>query len=207
MTRPRATRCCLASRCRSPSPRRRKKARAPPRLPGDSLAYVVGFLFGLALGLLAAWAWLRPQHAVLEERLENRDRQYRELETALEEARQKLADTFKALSAEALKSNNQAFLELARTALERVQEAGRGDLELRQQAIADLLRPVRESLERVDCKIQELEKSRAGAYAALGEQVRALLDAQTQLRSETGKLATALRAPSVRGRWGEMQLK
>jgi DNA recombination protein RmuC len=167
----------------------------------------VGFLFGVAAGALLVWAWLRPQHAVLKERLENRDRQYRELETALEDARQKLADTFKALSADALKSNNQAFLELARTALERIQEAGRGDLELRQQAIADLLRPVRESLARVDAKMQELETSRAGAYAALGEQVRALLEAQSQLRAETGKLATALRAPSVRGRWGEMQLK
>jgi DNA recombination protein RmuC len=148
-----------------------------------------------------------PERAVLNERLQNKERQYKELQSALDEARQKLADTFKALSAEALQSNNRAFLDLAKTALERTQETARGDLELRQQAIADLLRPVRESLDKVDGQIQELETARAGAYAGLTEQVRALLEAQGQLRSETSRLATALRAPNVRGRWGEVQLK
>jgi len=148
-----------------------------------------------------------PERAVLNERLQNKEQQYKDLQAALDDARQKLADTFKALSAEALQSNNQAFLDLAKTTLERTQETARGDLDLRQQAIADLVRPVHESLAKVDGKIQELETARAGAYAGLSEQVRALLEAQGQLRSETGRLATALRAPSVRGRWGEIQLK
>ena len=180
------------------------------------------FLFGLAIGMLLAWVLLRPaarqayerakaewepERAVLNERLQNKDQQYKELQAALDDARQKLTDTFKALSAEALQSNNQAFLDTAKTALERTQETARGDLELRQQAIADLVRPVRESLEKVDSKIQELETTRAGAYAGLSEQVRALLETQGQLRSETSRLATALRSPSVRGRWGEIQLK
>jgi DNA recombination protein RmuC len=114
---------------------------------------------------------------------------------------------FRALSADALAHNNQAFLDLARTSLSQTQQAARGDLELRQQAIAEMVTPVRVSLDKVDSKIQELEKSRAGAYAALQEQVRGLLDTQQQLRSETGKLVTALRTPSARGRWGEIQLK
>jgi DNA recombination protein RmuC len=180
------------------------------------------FLFGLAIGMVLAWILLRPaarqayeraraewepERAVLNERLQNKELQYKELQTALDDARQKLADTFKALSAEALQSNNEAFLLLAKTTLERTQEASRGDLELRQQAIANLVQPVRDSLDKVDAKIRELESARAGAYAGLAEQVRSLLETQAQLRSETSRLATALRAPSVRGRWGEIQLK
>jgi DNA recombination protein RmuC len=121
--------------------------------------------------------------------------------------KQETETAFRALSADALARNNQAFLDMAQSTLAQTQQAARGDLDLRQQAIADMVTPVRASLEKVDCKIQELEKTRAGAYAALHEQVRGLLDTQEQLRSETGKLVTALRSPAVRGRWGEIQLK
>ncbi|HEY1340274.1 MAG TPA: DNA recombination protein RmuC [Bryobacteraceae bacterium] len=114
---------------------------------------------------------------------------------------------FQALSAEALNRNNQAFLDLAKATLAETQQASRGDLERRQQAIAEIVSPVRSSLERVDQQIRELEKSRAGAYAALSEQVRSLVETQGQLRTETSKLVTALRTPSVRGHWGEIQLR
>ena len=133
-------------------------------------------------GFLLAWAVFRLKR--------------RETETA-----------FKALSADALARNNQAFLDLARSSFAETHEAARGDLERRQQAIGELVAPVRTSLDRMDGRIQELEKTRAGAYAALTEQVRGLMETQSQLRSETGKLVTALRSPSVRGRWGEMQLR
>jgi len=135
-----------------------------------------------ATGLALAW-WLLRRRA-------------QEAETA-----------FKALSADALARNNQAFLELARAALAQTQEAARGDLEKRQQAIGELVAPVRASLDGMAGKIQELEKARVGAYATLSEQVRSLIETQSQLRSETGKLVTALRTPSVRGHWGEMQLR
>ncbi len=121
--------------------------------------------------------------------------------------RGKLSETFRALSADALARNNQVFLDLAKSTLGQTQEGARGDLERRQQAIVELVAPVRDSLDRVDSKIQELEKSRAGAYAALNEQVRSLIETQEQLRAETGRLVTALRAPSVRGHWGEIQLR
>ena len=180
------------------------------------------FLLGLALGMLLVWIWLRPkaqqaseraraewepERAVLNERLENRTRQFAELENSLEQTRLHLADTFKALSAQALETNNRMFLDLAKASFERTQETARGDLQVRQQAIAELVGPVRESLAQVDRKIQDLEKDRAGAHAALAEQVRALIETQGQLRSETSKLVTALRSPGVRGLWGEMQLK
>jgi DNA recombination protein RmuC len=114
---------------------------------------------------------------------------------------------FKALSADALARNNQAFLDLAKTTLAQAQQAARGDLDLRQKAIQDLVTPVRASLEKVDAQIHDLERSRAGAYASLHEQVRSLAESQAQLRSETGKLVAALRSPTVRGNWGELQLR
>jgi DNA recombination protein RmuC len=114
---------------------------------------------------------------------------------------------FQALSAEALARNNQAFLDLAKSSLAEAQAIARGDLEKRQQAIQDVVAPVRNSLEQVDARIRDLETARAGAYAGLQEQVRNLVETQQQLRAETGKLVNALRTPSVRGNWGEVQLR
>lgn len=125
----------------------------------------------------------------------------------LHEAQQKLSDAFKALSADALKSNNQSFLELAKITLEKFQESARSDLELRQKAVDELVRPMKESLEKVDSKIQEIEKSRLEAYSSLHQQVRSLSQTQIQLQTETSNLVNALRTPNVRGRWGEIQLK
>jgi DNA recombination protein RmuC len=121
--------------------------------------------------------------------------------------RNEAESAFKALSADALARNNQAFLDLARGTLAQTQEAARGDLDLRRQAIAEMVTPVRASLEKVDSRIRELETARAGAYAAISEQVRNLIETQAQLRGETGKLVTALRTPAVRGHWGEIQLR
>ncbi|HSH09308.1 MAG TPA: DNA recombination protein RmuC, partial [Oceanipulchritudo sp.] len=115
--------------------------------------------------------------------------------------------TFKALSADALKSSTHQFLELAKENFARYQEGAKGDLEKRQQAIHELVEPLKKSLEQVDDKIQKLEKAREGAYSGLQEQVRSLLESQGKLQSETNNLVFALKTPSVRGRWGEMQLK
>ena len=99
--------------------------------------------------------------------------------------KQDTENAIRTLSADALERNNQSFLHLAQSTLA----------------------PVRESLDKVDSKIQEIEKARTGAYATLTEQVRSLLETQSQLRAETGNLVTALRTPNVRGRWGEIQLQ
>jgi DNA recombination protein RmuC len=125
----------------------------------------------------------------------------------LDQAQTRLADSFRALSSEALRNNNQSFLDLAKSALEKFQEGARGDLSQRQQAIDAVLKPIRESLEKVGGSLSELEKSRLGAYVELKEQVKALATGQGLLQQETRNLVTALRAPAVRGRWGEIQLK
>jgi DNA recombination protein RmuC len=125
----------------------------------------------------------------------------------LNEAEVKLMNVFKSLASDVLNSNNQSFLELAKTHFDKVQETAKGDLEKRQQAIGDLVKPVKESLEKVDEKIQSLERARVGAYTGMSEQVKALIDMQKDLRTETGNLVKALRTSNVRGRWGEIQLK
>jgi len=125
----------------------------------------------------------------------------------LDRATEELRASFQALAADALKSNNQSFLELAKTSLEKFQTEAKGDLEARQKAVEHLVTPIRESLGRVDEKIHQIEEDRNKAYGDLTQQVQSLIGTQEQLRNETGNLVKALRAPSVRGRWGEIQLR
>jgi len=142
-----------------------------------------------------------------ETRLAEAARNFEEQKRLLDDAKAKLADAFKALSGEALKSNNQAFLELARKALEAVVAEARGDISKRQEAIDGLIKPLSESLKRYEEQIRQLENSRQKAYGSLEEQLKSLAGTQQQLQKETGNLVNALRAPQVRGRWGEMQLR
>ncbi len=149
----------------------------------------------------------RGENAQLKAALEGERRAATERMTSFKNATDELSEKFKALSRDALKDNNQSFLELARATLEKFQENAKGDLDSRQKAIDQLIKPLKESLEKVDGKIGEMEKARAGAYSELREQVKALATSQLQLQAETGNLVNALRAPHVRGRWGEIQLR
>lgn len=150
---------------------------------------------------------LRVREGDLAARMEEERKAASEKQALLEDLQAKLQDTFKALSANALKDNNQSFLQLAGEHLSKVQEAAKGDLELRQKTIEGLVKPIKDSLTQVDQRILEMEKSRQNAYVELTQQVKFLATDQVDLKKETRKLVDALRRPTVRGRWGEMQLR
>lgn len=124
----------------------------------------------------------------------------------LDQAKTQLSDAFKALAADSLHSNNRSFMELAMQTFARAQEGAKADLSERERAIDSLVKPLRETLERFDVKIEHLEKVRIESYVGLTEQLKVLHSSEKELRLTTDKLVNALRTPHVRGRWGEMQL-
>lgn len=150
---------------------------------------------------------LNARLAELEERLKQEQQSVAEKQALLQDARQELSDAFKALSADVLKSNSQSFLDLAKQTLGRFQESAKGELELRRQSIHALIKPLSESLQKVDAQLRQVEKNRVEAYAGLTEQVKSLAATQAKLHGETANLVRALRTPNVRGRWGEIQLR
>jgi DNA recombination protein RmuC len=126
---------------------------------------------------------------------------------ALQQTQTRLTETFKALASDALSSSNTRFLELARESFGKLHQQSADELGKRQQAIDSLVRPLKESLEKVDVKVAEMEKARAGAYGQLSEQLKTLATAQTSLQTEAAKLSTALSATRTAGTWGELQLR
>ncbi len=125
----------------------------------------------------------------------------------LDEAQSKLSDAFKALSAEALQNNNDSFINLAKAQLETFHQEAAFDLEKNKKSFDDLVKPLKDGLENVDRRVLALDKARIETYTALNEQVKNLVSVQTALQGETQNLVRALRMPTVRGRWGEIQLK
>jgi DNA recombination protein RmuC len=169
---------------------------------------IAGLIFGLLLGGCAAWFFARAQlvfaHAqhgsettALRVALEHEQARTAEKVALLEQTERGLTSRFDALAADALRKNNESFLELAAAKLGQ-----------KEQAVEHLVSPLKEQLQKVDGKLQELEVVRKGAYSSLAEQVRQLTETQKELRNETGNLVSALRdRPNVRGRWGEIQLR
>ncbi len=181
---------------------------------------LIGLVVGAALGWFIAQAraaasverarLATEQVAKLDAELTTLRARATELETergALKEAQAKLLESFKALSADALRSNNQSFLELARETFGKLHQQSADELGKRQQAIDSMVKPLKESLEKVDAKIGEIEKARAGAYGQLSEQLKSLGTAQVSLQAEAAKLTTALRSTTTAGTWGELQLR
>lgn len=194
-----------------------------------------GLALGLGVGAVLWVVALRRRSAELRGQLATRDEAYARLQQDLASAREagarldaeleahrqssaeklavlqgaeaRLREAFSALSSDALKQNNESFLQLARASLGEFQKTASMDLDGRHKAIETLVLPLRESLTKVDSKLQEVERGRATSQAQLSEQLRSLTQSQQVLHSETSRLSRALRSPNIRGQWGELQLR
>jgi DNA recombination protein RmuC len=151
----------------------------------DLLGLIFTFLSGLVLGGGIVWLVVRAQFRSEAE----------------------LSDKFKALAADTLHQNSEAFLRLAETRLKQSEQAANATLDKKTTAIDEMVKPVKESLQKMDAQLQALEVKREGAYRELSEMVKLSHVTHQQLRGETSQLLQALRSPTTRGRWGEMQLK
>ena len=149
----------------------------------------------------------RAQLSEVSSRLDAERQAAAEKQALLERAEARLSDTFKALSTDALKGASEQFLHLAKSTLASQTEEAKSEIEKRKTAIETLVKPVAESLGKFELRIGEIEKIREGAYSELKEQVRALGEGQLGLQRETASLVKALRQPTGRGQWGEMQLR
>jgi DNA recombination protein RmuC len=169
----------------------------------DTATYI---LIGAVILLAGALGWfiarLRSQKRLTE------------LTTTLElerkAAQEKLAgleQTFVALSNRALKENNQTFLQLAQESLKQFHVQAKGDLELKEKAVENLIKPVREALEKTEQQIRLMENERKQAYGSLTKHLETMTQTQQLLQGETRNLVQALRRPEVRGQWGELTLK
>lgn len=174
----------------------------------EPTAPVVAILIaGVALGALVGWLAARPALARLRLQLEKDRAVHAERLIAYQEAETKLREAFQALSADALRTNNQAFLDLAETRLRQAQTEATTDIDSRRKAIDELLAPMARTLEQVDREIKDAERRSVETGARLLERIASLDIAGQNLREETRRLTDALKRPGVRGRWGELQLK
>ncbi|MEC8332798.1 MAG: DNA recombination protein RmuC [Verrucomicrobiota bacterium] len=176
--------------------------------------FFFGTIIGLLLGAGVVYIWLqrqlsekRQRLAALEARHASDQKSAEEKLALLEQARDQLKDSFQALSSEALSKNNESFLNLAKSTLEKYQEEAKGDLNKRQEAINKTVEPVGDALKAFNERVDKIEQRRTQTDASIGQQLQHLAESQVQLSKTTGSLVQALRAPQVRGQWGEMQLR
>lgn len=168
-------------------------------------------LTGLVLGGAVAWvvgrAKMGTDIARLEGALEHERTAGAEKVAVLIEAREELSMQLRSMCSEALRGNNEQFLHLAKTQFAQLQQEAKHDLDSRQKAVESIVAPLKESLEKVGTEVKTLEQARRQDVGTLTAHLRNVAESNEKLRLETGTLVTALRAPSVHGRWGEMQLK
>jgi len=172
-------------------------------------ALIAALLGGLATYLLAQKkiSRLREKNAALETMLEMERNTANEKLGSLEKTREQFSAVFAALSGEALKNNNEAFLKLAQENLKQFSIQAQGELSKKEQAIEHLIKPIKEVLEKTEKQIRDIERDRKEAYGSITKHLETMAETQQLLHGETRNLAQALRRPEVRGQWGEMTLK
>jgi len=179
-----------------------------------TLVALAGLLVGVLLGGIAMQmraarriGTLHLELTAAQVRLESAAAQEAGRLKVLEQSETQLRAAFGALAGEALRANNEQFLHMARQVLGRDQAVAEGALKEREAAIAQLVLPLRASLERTEAQVEALERERRETFATLRAQIESLSGGQAQLSRETRNLVTALRRPEVRGRWGELTLR
>lgn len=153
------------------------------------------------------WSLAEQARATAETRAEDIAQHAEEQRTLLDEARTRLGDTFKSLASDVLAGNTTSFLQLAEEKFKTLRDDAAGDLDARRQAIASILNPLAQTLDTYQKETRELEHRRERELGSVGEQLRHVAQSQLQLQTETARLVNALRAPHVRGRWGEIALR
>jgi DNA recombination protein RmuC len=182
----------------------------PELLVAAGIGAVIGLLLGAVISAVLGARRLRAAEAEgqrLAGELQAEGARYEARLATLEDARRELAERFSELSREALKHNNEAFLQLARENLTGFQKEAKADLGQRERSIEALVKPIREALSKTEQQIREIEKERHTAFGSLQQQLRQMAEGQQQLERETHNLVSALRRPEVRGQWGEMTLR
>lgn len=150
---------------------------------------------------------LKVKKSELEIMLSQERAFHKEKMEALLQAKEQLKESFQSLSFDALEKNHKAFLHLAKKVFDEEREREKGSFEKKEKALSDLLHPLKNSLKEIDQGMRSLEKERKGDREAFKESIRGLLESEGALRKETANLTQALKKPTVRGRWGEIQLK
>jgi DNA recombination protein RmuC len=178
-------------------------------LPSLAMLVTAGLLGALFVYLFMyrRLTQLREQNTQLNTTLELEQRNHEEKLATLEKARVQLADTFSALSSQALRHNSEEFLKLAQENLKHFHTQATGELDKKEKAIEHLVQPIRDALEKTEKQIRFMEQERKEAYGSLHKHLETMAATQASLQSETRNLVKALRRPEVRGQWGELTLK
>ena len=150
---------------------------------------------------------LGAQIASLNTLLEQERKSAQEKLDAFKQAEQTFRESFASLAGQALKDNNESFVHLARRVLAEQQQEASNELGKKQTAVDELLKPIRETLTKLEAGTRDIETRREGAYQSVLTEIRNMQETHKDLRKETGQLVSALRAPKVRGNWGELQLR
>ena len=175
-------------------------------IPALLLAVICGAL-GVYFYLAGKLARLRNEYAQLETELGHERMRALEKQAALEQLNLQLKDTFNAMATEALNSNNEQFLRLAKESLGQFHIKAEGELEKREKAVENLVKPIRDALEKTEKQVERMESGRQQAHGALTKHLETMAESHRLLQSETRNLVQALRRPEVRGQWGELTLK
>lgn len=185
-----------------------------PPIEPDMLVFTLAITLATLLGGLVVYlvqhrkqSQLRAENARLEAELAVEQHRTEERIAALDETRNQLRETFGAMASQALKHNSGEFLKLAQENLRAFQAHAEGSLGQSEKAVENLVKPIREALEKTEAQIRRMENERKEAYGSLTRHLETMAESQRLLQGETRSLVQALRRPEVRGQWGELTLK